>query len=166
MNAIFLDQAQTGELINSIKRRAASVQKDIHQAAYSTLDHIRCYGDYTLALALLNALPNGQRVKALALWYKHFSGGKFSPRQDKKQGNIWVGSLAKDRQDSDFNIDEAVATSFADFSAEKDPQQVTVATLVKYLEKLAGSEATLPNGEPKVQPEAMALAQKLLSAAA
>lgn len=161
-----LNQAETGKLIKSIKSRAASVQRDIHQAACSTLDHMREHGDFTLAIALLNAMPNGQRVKALALWYKHFSGDKFSPRQDKKQGNIWVGSLAKDRASEDFNIEEAIATSFADFSVEKDPQQVTVASLVKYLERLAGSEATLPNGEPKVQPEAMALAQKLLMAAA
>lgn len=165
MNTI-LNQAETGKLIKSIKSRAASVQRDIHQAAYSTLDHMREHGDFTLAVALLNALPNGQRVKALALWYKHFSGGKFSPRQDKKQGNIWVGSLAKDRQGSDFNVSEAIEVSFADFSAEKDPQQVTVDTLRKYLEKLADNDDVLPNGKPKVQPEAIALAKKLLSAAA
>jgi hypothetical protein len=160
-----LNQADTGKLIKSIRGRAASVQNDIHQAACSTLDHMRQHGDYTLAVALLNVLPSGQRVKGLAAWYKHFSGGKFTVRQDKAQGNIWVGSLKKDRAATDFLVEDAMQVTFADFTTERDPQQITPATILKYLERLVGNEDTLPNGSPKVDPEAVALASKLLAAA-
>ena len=160
-----LNQADTGKLIKSIKGRAASVQADIHQAACSTLAHMRDHGDFTLAVALLNVLPSGQRVKGLAAWYKHFSGGKFTVRQDKAQGNAWVGSLKKDRAATDFLVDEAVQVTFADFTTEREPTQVTAASIIKYLERLVGNEEVLPNGAPKVDPEAIALANKLLAAA-
>jgi hypothetical protein len=161
-----LSVADTTRLIKSIKGRAASVQRDIHTAAVSTLAHMRDHGDYTLAVALMNALPNGQRVKGLAAWYKNFSGGKFAVRQDRKAGNAWVGQLAKDRDSTDFMVDEANEVTFADFTQEKDPQQTTVASLVKYLERLADNDDTLPNGSPKVAPEARALAMKMLEDAA
>ena len=161
-----LSQSETGKLIKSIKTRAANVQRDIHVAACSTLAHMQEHGDYTLAVALLNALPNGQRVKGLAAWYKHFTSGKFSPRQDKKAGNAWVGSLNKDRDSTDFLVAEACEVTFADFTQEKDPQQTTVASLIKYLERMADNDDMLPNGEPKIAAEAKALAMKLLQAAA
>lgn len=160
-----LNQADTSKLIRSIKGRAASVQADIHQAACSTLAHMRDHGDFTLAVALMNVLPNGQRVKGLAAWYKHFTSGKFSVRQDKKQGNIWVGSIKKDRAATDFLVDDAVQVTFADFTTEREPTQVTAASIIKYLERLVGNDETLPNGTPKVDPEAIALASKLLAAA-
>lgn len=160
-----LSISDTAALVASIGRRAKSVQADIHQAACSTLSHIMEHGDFTLAVRLMNILPSGQRVKGLALWYKHFSGGKFTLRKDKKAGG-WVGSLSKDRSSEDFDLSGAIETSFADFSEEKEPQSMTVDKLVKYLKKLAESTETLPNGEPKVQPEAVALAQKLVAVAA
>lgn len=157
--------AQTDALIISIGKRAKNVQRDIHVAACNTLMHIQEHGDFTLAVKLMNLLPSGQRVKGLALWYKHFSGGKFTVRKDKKAGG-WVGALSKDRTPEDFNIAGAVEVSFADFSEEKDPQAMTVEKLVKYLQKLVDNTDTLPNGELKVQPEAAAMAAKMLAVAA
>jgi hypothetical protein len=157
-----LSQADTAKLIKSIKSRAASVQADIHQAACSTLVHIRDHGDFRGAVALLNALPNGTRVKGLAAWYKHFSGKKFSVRQDKKQGNIWVGSVNKDRNPEDFLVEEAMEITFADFTVERDPQAITVDKIKKYLSNLLENDTVLPNGEPQVTPETVAMASALL----
>ena len=120
-----LSQADTVKTIKSIKTRANKLQSDIHTCAVSTLAHMRDHGDYTLAVSLMNALPSGQRVKGLAAWYKNFTNGKFTLRQDKKQGNIWVGALSKDRTAEDFLVDEASKITFAEFTAESAPMQVT-----------------------------------------
>lgn len=161
----FLNIADTTKLVNSIGKRGATLQRDIHKAACSTLKHIAEHGDITLAVRLMNVLPNGHRVKGLALWYKHFSGGKFSLRKDKKAGG-WVGVLEKDRTADSFDIQGAVEVSFADFSEEKEPTQMTPDALLKYLEKVATNENTLPNGELKVSPEAAELARRMLVAVA
>lgn len=158
-----LNQADTTNLITSIKTRGATLQADIHQAAYSTLAHIRDHGDYTGAVNLMNALPNGQRVKGLALWYSHFSKKKFTVRQDKKAGNIWVGSVAKDRKPEDFLVDEAMQITFADFTVESTPKEITVDKIKKFLTGLIENETMLANGEPQVNPEAVAMASRLLA---
>jgi hypothetical protein len=151
-----LNQAETAKAIKSIRTRAANVQKDIHLCAVSTLAHMRDHGDYTGAVLLMNALPSGQRVKGLAAWYKNFSGGKFTLRQDKKQGNIWVGALqskADGRVDEDFNVDEAAKITFADFTAEAAPQQVTPDSIKKYLDRLIANDETIKDALGKDQPK-------------
>lgn len=161
----FLNIADTTKLVNSIGKRGTALQRDIHKAACSTLKHIVDHGDTTLAVRLMNVLPNGQRVKGLALWYKHFSGGKFHVRKDKKAGG-WVGVLEKDRTPESFDLQGAVEVNYADFSEEKEPTQMTPEALLKYLEKVATNENTLPNGEPKVSPQAAELARRMLVAVA
>src|SRR5579864_1418864 len=84
---------------------ARSVQERIHVCGCSALDHVRAHGDTTGFVALLNALPNGQRVKALAYWAKHFSSSKLILQFDKK-AKTWVAKLSKERTDSDFKIAE------------------------------------------------------------
>lgn len=158
-----LSTADTAKLIKSIRGRAASVQRDIHIAAVSTLAHIRDHGDYTLAVDLMNALPSGQRVKGLAVWYKNFSNGKFKLTCKNK---IWTGSLEKDRDVEDFDVDAATDVTYGEFTAETEPKQATVDTLRKYLEKMAANDEKLPDGKPKVTEEAKALAAAALVAIA
>jgi len=160
----FLNQSATSKLIKSIATRAKNVERDIHIAACSTLAHTRDHGDYTGAVALMNALPKGQRVKGLAVWYKHHTSGKLSMRQDKSKGNILVASLAKDRTPEDFLVDEAVEITFADFTVEPEPKEITVDRLVKYLEGIATNDEVMPNGKPKVTPEAFKAAVTALKA--
>ena len=162
-----LNQAETAKTIKSIKIRGANLQRDIHICAVSTLAHMRDHGDYTLAVALMNALQSGQRVKGMALWMSHHSSGKFTLRQDKKQGNIWVGALSKDRTAEDFLIEDAVKITFAEFTVEKDPVQVTPDSIKKYLDRLIANEDTIKSAtgedQPKVTEAAKAAAKAMLA---
>lgn len=166
MSIKLLDQADTKQLIASIAGRAASVQTDIHQAACSCLDHVRAHGDTTGAVALMNALPRGQRVKSLGFWFKHFSSSKLVMNLDKASG-MWNASLSKTRQKdgSDFNIEAAVGTTYADLTTERDPVSVTVESMLRNLKRNATNAELHDNGEPKVTPEAREAASKLYQAA-
>jgi hypothetical protein len=158
-----LSQSEVAKAIKSLKSRAAKVQSDIHLCAVSTLVHMQLHGDYTGAVLLMNALPSGQRVKGVAAWYKHNSGGKFTLRQDKKQGNIWVGTLSKDRVAEDFDIEGASKVTFAEFTAEVEPRQVSEESIRKYLERLVANDEMLDETKPKVTAEAKERANVLLA---
>lgn len=140
-----------------------SVQERIHACACSALDHVRAHGDTTGFVALLNALPNGQRVKALAYWAKHFSTSKLILTMDKK-AKAWVAKLSKDRSDADFKITEAMETTFADLTEEQEPKSMTVEALIKKLTTASTNSENFDGTDvPKVEPEARALAAKLVS---
>jgi hypothetical protein len=150
-----IPQAECGKKIAQIKRVGATLQKTIHEVAVSTLAHIRDHGDYTLAVQLLDALPNGQRVKALAHWYGHFSNGAATFTFDKSGG--WGAKLMKARTPEMFNIEGAYETSFADLVAEKGYSTLNVAQVVAYLKRKADEDGLNPDGTPKVSPEAREL---------
>jgi hypothetical protein len=150
-----LDQTACGKKIDRIRKIGAALQTEIHIVACSTLAHIRDHGDYTLATRLLDALPNGQRVKALAHWYGNFSGGAATFAFDKSAG--WSCKLAKVRTPEMFDLDAAYATSFADLVAEKGYTTLTLAQAVQYLKRKANEDGLNPDGTPKVSPEAREL---------
>src|ERR1700722_18713518 len=106
MTIVILNQTDTATLIKSIGVTGHALQDNIHQAAVSCLDHAREFGDYRGALSLLNALPRGQRVQALATWFRHFSNKKLTFKLDPKSKS-WEGDISKDRTDADFNVSEA-----------------------------------------------------------
>lgn len=152
-----LTQSDVAKLIDTIGEGARNLQADIHQAACSTLDHARAHGDWTGITRLLDVLPNGQRVKALAYWYGHFSNGKISLSRDKQSG-AW--KVNKDRfatrSDEDFKVDDAMETTFADLTVEKDPQTLTLAKFLKSLsrsatntEKFDGTEIEKVSGKTR-----------------
>lgn len=158
-----LSAAAVVALIAELSKDAHSVQERIHIAGCSTLDHIRAHGDTSGAVALMNALPNGQRVKALGAWYKHFSKGKLVMVQDKAT-KVWEAKLAKGRTDEDFDIAGACKTSFADLTEERDPVTLTVESLIKSLESKAGNLEYHSDGTtPKVSPEARNLCSEILA---
>ncbi len=142
---------------------AASVQARIHLIACSTLDHVRQYGDYRGAVQLMNALPNGQRVKALGHWYRVYSSGKLAFKLDKAT-KVWDATLAKTREDEDFKIGEAVETTFADLTTERDPVSVTVDSMIRNLTRTA-TNTDMHDGTDiaKVSPEAREFASKLVA---
>jgi hypothetical protein len=142
---------------------AANVQTRIHVAACSTLDHVRSCGDTRGATALLNALPKGQRVKALAHWYRVFSGGKLVLTIDKASGQ-WTAKLAPKRVDEDFQIDNACETTFADLTVEREPISVSVDSLVRNMVRMANNTDTFDGTDiPKVAPEARAVAAQVVA---
>jgi hypothetical protein len=128
----------------------------------SILDHTREHGDYTAVLPLLNGLPNGVRKQGIVAWLSHFSNKKLIARLDTK-AKEWVCDLDKDRSDSDFDIVGAMAVTFGDFTKEPEPTTLTVALLIKMLEKKATSSDTNKDGSPKVSAEAKDFASKLVA---
>lgn len=154
-----LDQATCGKKIERIKKIGKALQSEIHSVAVSTLAHIRDHGDYTLAVSLLDALPNGQRVKALAHWYGHFSNGAATFTFDKNGG--WGAKLLKNRTPEMFDIDGAYATSFADLVAEKGYSTLGIKEAIAYLKRKANDDGLNGDGTPKVAEDARSLFAKL-----
>lgn len=159
-----MTQADVTKLIDSIGSRGTELQSDIHTAGFNTLDHARVHGDYTGIERLMNALPNGQRVKALAAWYRGFSTGKVSLSQDKST-KAWV--VNKDRfsgrTDADFNMVEAEQITFADYTTERDPVTLTVEKFLAGLKRTATNAANFDGTDvPKVDPKVRAIASVLV----
>jgi hypothetical protein len=149
--------------IGRIKAAGGVLQARIHAVAVSTLAHIRDHGDTTIAARLLDALPNGQRVKALAHWYSHFSKGMAVFSIDKKTKQ-WVCKLSDKRVVTDFDIDAASATNFADLTTEKSPETMTVEALDKWLSRVASNNDMFPGTSiPKVETKAQVIASELVA---
>lgn len=149
--------------IPALKQDADSVQERVHLYAVSGLDHVRAHGDTTGVVALMNALPRGQRVKALAFWFKKFSNSKLILTMDK-DSKVWAAKLSKQRVDGDFDIEGAEAVTFADLTDEKDPQSTTVEGLIKSLVGKSTNSENFDGTEiPKVTPEARKLAAALVA---
>lgn len=148
--------------VAQIGKSAKALQADIHQVAVSTLDHCREHGDYRGALALVNALPNGQRVKSLIVWFQHFANGKLLFKADKAAGN-YTAELKKDRVDSDFNVLAAMEIDFGSFTKEITPKTMTLEAFVKSCESKADNDEVNSDGTPKVSREARAFAAKCVA---
>lgn len=149
--------------IPALKQDADSVQERVHLYAVSGLDHVRAHGDTTGVVALMNALPRGQRVKALAFWFKKFSNSKLILTMDK-DSKVWTAKLSKQRLESDYDINGAEAITFADLTDERDPQSTTVEGLLKSLVgKSTNSENFDGTTIPKVTPEARKFAAALVA---
>jgi hypothetical protein len=137
-------------------------EEKIHEIGVSTLDHAREHGDWRGCVALLNALPKGTRSEALAAWFRNFSNNKLKLTRDKETAS-WKCELAKDRDDSDFDIEGADAVTFADFTKEVAPKAMTLTALLKMVEKVANDTTTLPNGVRKVPENVAEVAAQMLA---
>jgi hypothetical protein len=149
------------KVVKSLCGKASEVNNEIHVCAVNILEHTLQHGDYTNGVALLNGLPRGQRVKALAFWFSHFSNGKL---RFELGNDGWVGKLSKDRADSDFDIQGAEAMHFQDLTSEKDPKSLTVKALIKQLTNKATNAKDFEGTDiPEVEPAARAVASRLLA---
>lgn len=157
-----LTQTDVLVAIDVIKASARSLQTDIHVCAVSTLDHVRAHGDYRGVVALLNALPNGQRVKGLAAWYRSMSSGKLALKLDKTSKE-WIADLSKDRADTDFKMAEAEATDYGAFTAEREPVTMTLLSFVKRIESIANNDEKNDDGTDKVEPAARIMAAETVA---
>ena len=155
-------QSQIGPRVARIVRVAGKVDSELHVVLCSILDHTREHGDYTAILPLLNGLPNGVRKQAIVAWLANFSNKKLTAKLDSKS-KTWVCELSKERADEDFDIVGAMAVTFGDFSAEPVPTTMTLALLIKMLEKKATDSATNKDGSPKVDSEARGMASKVVA---
>lgn len=162
MSIQILSQAAVTDKLAIIGKSAKALQADIHQVAVSTLDHCREHGDYRGALALVNCLPNGQRVKGLVAWFQNFSNGKLVFKADKASGGF-AAELKKDRVNEDFNILAAMEVDYGTFTAEVAPKTMSLEAFVKSLESKADNDDVNSDGTPKVSREARAFAAKCVA---
>lgn len=162
MTVSIMSNGEIRSAIGEITGAAGALQAKVHTVAVSCLAHIRDHGDTTLATGLLSALPNGQRVKALGAWFRHFSNGKAVFAFDKASA-AWKCSLNKDRVVSDFDIEGANEITYGDLTTEKDPETMTPDKLVKYLTRVANdSECFKGTTKRRVTDETQAMAAKAL----
>jgi hypothetical protein len=162
MKITLLSLQETMPRIAKLGESAKAVQEEIHLIAVSCLAHVRDHGDVRPMAALLNALPNGQRVRGLVAWARNFSSRKLAIKQDDKK--LWVVEVLSERIAEDFKVDDAMNITFADFTAEKDPTAVTLDSFIKNLSRTANNTEMHKDGiTPKVTPEARAAAAYLVS---
>ncbi len=158
-----MTQTAVMEAIPELRDSLRNSQERIHLIGVSTLSHMREHGDYRGALALINALPNGQRVQALVAWFREFTNKKLSLKQDAKTKE-WKGELRKDRAATDFRVEEAADISYADFTKEAAPRTMGLTQLIGYLQRVATNTAKNDDGSPKVDEPTRLLASKLYTA--
>jgi hypothetical protein len=159
-------QSEIGGAISAVAASARAAQTEIHKIAVSTLDHTREFGDFTGCERLLNALPNGQRVKSLAQWFEAMSNGKLRITLDPKT-KIWAGELSKDRSDADFDMAKAEASDYGSFKPEIVSSVVTLKDLIKKVERISTNDKTVKNSDgvevPAVTAEARQVAAQLVA---
>lgn len=162
MSIKLLTQADVLNAIVELGSDATKIEARIHVIAVSTLDHVRAHGDTRGCVALMNALPRGQRVKSLGYWFKHFSSGKLILSIDKTS-KLWVAKLNA-RTDEDFKVSEACDLTFADLTVERDPTSVTMESFIRNIERTANNTDMHDGTDiPKVTPEARAVAARLVA---
>lgn len=145
--------------IKSVATSASKVNARIHVVAVSCFAHVRDHNDWTPAAMLLNALPTGTRVKALAYWFKYFSNGKLT--FSKNDEGEYRGHLAKDRNRNDFDVDNAWLTPFGDLTVEKSPSVLTTDKLIKLIAQRAKKDEYDKNGTRVTTRAAVTLAANL-----
>lgn len=120
------NKADLIKLIDSIATRGKKLDKDIHQAAVSSLVHAAQHGDITVAVRLTEALPKSGRKNALIAWLTSF--GPFALGEGNKL-------VYKKLEDGQLNVQAASAEPFWEFAPE--PAYVPF-DLKAQIEKLIG----------------------------
>lgn len=161
-NFKYLTQSDVAIKIELLRTSAADLQADIHQCAVSTLDHVRIHGDTRGITQLLNALPNGQRVKGLAAWYRAFSSGVLNLKVNK-ESKQWEVGLKHERIDSDFKMTEAEGTDFGAYTAEREPMTLTLDKFLKRIESISNNSEENTDGTPKVDSAARIMAAEVVA---
>lgn len=147
----------TGEIRGSAK----NLQSQIHLVAVSTLVHIRDTGDSRGALALVQALPNGQCVEGLKSWYAGMSSNAISFGKNADTGETTI-KLAKDRTPAMFLVEAAEATDYGSYTKEAKPRTLTAEQFLKMVADKANNTELNLDGSPKVSIEARALAARMV----
>ena len=148
--------------VAKVGRDATELQATIHEVGLNCLLQLRDHNQSTPTANLLNALPNGTRVKALAHWFNTNAKGAVNVARDP-QSKVWTVQLIKGRTPDMYKMDEAEATSFADLTEEREVAQFDEKALIAWITKKAKSTARLNDGKPAVSDEAKALASRLLN---
>lgn len=157
----YLSIEECTKSIGEIRGNAKSLQAQIHLVAVSTLVHVRDTGDTRGMLALVQALPNGQRVEGLKAWATGMSSGAISFGKNADTGETTI-KLAKERTPAMFLIEQAEVTDYGSYTKEAKPRTFTVEQLIKQLSSRANDTELNVDGSAKTSPEARLLASRML----
>ena len=128
----------TSQILKSIKAvcsTAAKLEATIHTLAVECLEHAQAHGDPSLMFALIKGLPTGQRVEALVLWVTAFSPIRFTKDEDGQR--IAAKILGQNKKGyTPFNIEAATAVSYANFTKENEPKELTLEALMKLVKNM------------------------------
>lgn len=156
MKIEILSVSAIGEVLDKIATTAKALQSQIHQCAVSSLAHTFEHGDFRSVTKLLNALPNGQRVQALAVWFAHFSGNALAVKKASGAFSVVLDSskLTFDRAEM---LEQAMEQDYGTFTKESTPAALTLEKLIAWVEKKAQAN------DDEVEPAAKAVAAKLVA---
>lgn len=136
--------------IKSISRRGKTLERDIHVAAVSSLNHAELHGDITLAQKLVDAIPTMARKNALKDWF--LAHGKFSYDMANK-------ALTYNKNGVTL-LQEAIETPFWVFKPEAEYKPFDINTAVAQLVHRA--EKAVEKGE-KVPTQKLEALRKLVA---
>lgn len=136
--------------IKSISTRGKTLERDIHVAAVSSLNHAELHGDITLAQKLVDAVPTMARKNALRDWF--LAHGKFSYDVENK-------TLTFNKKGVTL-LQEAIDTPFWAFKPEPEYTPFDINAAVAHLLKRA--EKAVEKGE-KVPTQKLEALRKLVA---
>lgn len=166
MKIEILSVSAIGEVLDKIATTAKALQSQIHQCAVSALAHTFESGDYRSVTKLLNALPNGQRVQALSVWFAAMSDSMLEIKKANGAFSVALMSGWKDKLgDSDETraaraeqlLGVAMEQDYGSFTKESKPAAMTLEKMIKWLESKAVAN------EDDVEPAAKVVAAKLVA---
>lgn len=157
MKIEILTVSAIGEVLDKIATTAKALQSQIHQCAVSALSHTFEHGDYRSVVRLLNALPNGQRVQALAVWFAHFSNNALEIKKASGAFTVSFDSKKLVDMDKDNMLIVAMEQDYGSFTKESKPAALSLEKLIGWIEKKATAN------DDEVEPAAKAVAAKLVA---
>lgn len=142
---ITTDGSTLDKNIRSIVGRSAKLAGETHVALVSGMWHAREHGDTTRLTALVGGLHSSNRKQGIVAWLN-----KFMPVTDEgvnaKSGEM---KLRKDRKPEDFQIEQAEAVPYWDFTVEKPVAELTLPALLKLLNTKFGKNCAIPDTSRK-----------------
>lgn len=159
MKIEILSVSAIGEVLDKIATTAKALQSQIHQCAVSALSHTFESGDYRSVTKLLNALPNGQRVQALSVWFTAMSDSMLEIKKANGAFSVALMSGWKDKlgDRAEQLLAVAMEQDYGSFTKESKPAAMTLEKMIKWLESKAVAN------EDDVEPAAKAVAAKLVA---
>lgn len=158
MKIEILTVSAIGEVLDKIATTAKALQSQIHQCAVSALSHTFEHGDFRSVTRLLNALPNGQRVQALAVWFAHFSNNALTIKKASGAFSVVLDSAKLGDEMARLEmLEAAMEQDFGTFTKESKPTALTLEKLIAWVEKKAQAN------DDEVEPAAKAVAAKLVA---
>ena len=145
-----LSETATSALIASIGRRGIKMDRDVWQAAISSLSHAEACGDFSLFQKLLNAMPKGTRVATLIGWAKTIA--------PVDVGNNPAGYKVKKAENGNWDIDHGRCSPWWEHKNAVQSVTLDLPALAAMLTKLAESK---DSASRTVTAEARALAAEL-----